>query len=115
MAGAHDLLLEQGATFSRSITWKDEDGAPINITGYSARLQVRKDASSPTTVLEMTTTNGRISITGPSGILNLTVAASDTEDLPPGSYLYDLELESPGGVVTRLLEGSLSISPEVSR
>lgn len=114
-AGQYDLYIEQGATFQKVITWKDSTGAAIDLTNYSARLQARKTKSSTTTFLEATTANGRITLGGVAGTITIAVPASVTTALTTYSGVYDLELESAGGVVTRLLEGDVTVSREVTR
>jgi hypothetical protein len=112
-AGKHNFYCEQGATFSSVLTWKDEDGDPINVTGYSAAMQVRsKPCTDP--ILTLSTANARIALGGALGTIALTISATDTDDLKPGTYIYDLEM-SNSGTVTRLIEGSFTVSPEVTK
>lgn len=114
-AGTYDIIVEQGATFTLAMTWKDSAGSAVNLTGYTARMQVRPAADSTGTLLTLTTENGRIALGGAAGTITLTVAASDTAALTAGTGVYDIELVSGGGVVTRLLQGSVTISREVTR
>ena len=113
-AGKFNILIEQGATFSLPITYEDSTGAAVDLTTYTARLQARKRASSPATIVEMTTENGRITLGGTDGTIDLYMLAADTALLQAGEFFYDLELVS-GGSVTRLLEGQLTVKPEVTR
>jgi hypothetical protein len=115
MAGRYNIVIEQGATFDRLITWKDAAGSPIDLTGYSARMQLRASHTAQAVLIELTTGNGRIALGGVAGTVRLTIAAADTAALASGMCVYDLELVSGGGVVTRLLEGSCQVSPEVTR
>lgn len=114
LAGTYNIIADQGATFGRTITWKDANGVVIDLTSYTARMQVRSIVSSDTVVLELTTENGRITLGGVLGTITLTVAASDMDDVEGGSYAYDLELIN-GSVVTRLLMGSFTVRAEVTR
>ena len=111
--GALDLDLYQGATFSYVLTW-EVGGDPVNLTSYTARLQARATPDATSTALSLTTGSG-IALGGALGTITLTRSAAQTAALTPGRYLYDLELESAGGVVTRLVEGELTIHPEVTR
>lgn len=115
-AGKKNLVLEQGATFTHIVRWKDTNGNPVDLSGFSARMQVRSAKANNTILLELTNTNGRIAINGPSGKLTLTVSAQDTAGIVSGG-LYDLEVIEPGApeVVTRLLEGKITVSREVTR
>lgn len=116
-AGYHDLLCEQGATFVRTVTWKDENGTAIDLTGSSARMMVRVDAESASAVLDLRSTgeSPKITINAPNGAITISVPAAQTAALSAGNYVYDLEVESAGGVVTRLLQGGFLVSREVTR
>lgn len=109
-----DLCIQQGATFSRLIRWK-ADGANVNLSGFSARMQIRPTAASATTTLSLTTENGRIALGGTAGTITLTISATDTAAITAGRYVYDLELVSAGGIVTRLLQGIVTVSANVTR
>jgi hypothetical protein len=113
-ATAYDILIEQGATFSQVITYKD-NGVAVNLTGYTARMQVRATLESASTLVELTTANGRIALGGAAGTITLSISATDTEALTAGRGVYDLELVSGSGIVTRLLQGVATISRNVTR
>jgi len=115
IAGTYDMVVDQGATLSRTVTWKDSTKTPINLTGYSARMQVRASVTSAATVIELTTANSRIALGGAAGTVTLTVSATDTAALPAGRYVYDLELVSAAGVVNRLIMGNFVVRAEVTR
>lgn len=114
IAGTYNIIADQGATFQRTITWKDSTGALVNLTAYTARMQVRSIVSSSTVALDLTTENGRITLGGAAGTITLNVPASAMDDVAGGSYAYDLELVS-GATVTRLLMGSFTVRSEVTR
>jgi hypothetical protein len=114
-AGTLDFTIEQGATFNLLLTW-EIDGVPVNITNWTARLQARIDIEETDTVLSLTTTaGGGITLGGAAGTISLDRTATQTALLPAGEYVYDLELISAVGAVTRLVQGELNISPEVTR
>ncbi len=114
-AGSYDLYIEQGATLSLPIVWKDSDGNVVNITGYTARMQVRQTVPATTILLSATTENGKLVIDGSNGKVTILLSAADTTAITWLTGVYDLELISGSGVVTRLLEGSVSVSREVTR
>jgi hypothetical protein len=115
-AGIYDTTIEQGATFSISVTWKDSNSTPINLTGYTARSQFRKTYEATTTVLDLTTANSGISLGGTAGTITLTASATTTAALTaPSNGVWDLELVSGGGTVTRLLQGAYVVTPEATR
>lgn len=113
-AGVYNILADQGATFTRVITWTNSAGSPINLTGYTARMSLRVTYADSTVALSLTTENGRISLGGVLGTITLNVDASTMANLSAKSYVYDLEMVN-GATVTRLLQGSFSNSPEVTR
>lgn len=112
--GSLDFLMPKGSTFSRTLTWKIS-GSAVDLTSYTARMQARTSHVSTTTVLELTTANSKIVLGGTAGTITLTVSAADTAAITQSSLAYDLELVSAGGVVTRLVEGQIVLSPEVTR
>lgn len=113
LAGQYDLTVEQGSTFNLTLVYKDQRGYVIDLSGYSARMQLRTTVGASTTALDLTTANGRIAIEGTAGKIILSIAAADTAGLS-GTGVYDLELVN-GLIVQRILEGSYTISPEVTR
>jgi hypothetical protein len=112
-AGTLDFTIEQGATFNLLLTWKI-NGTLVNLTGYTARLQARVDVQDTTTVLSLTTGAG-ITLGGAAGTISIDQTATQTALLPMGEYVYDLELIASNATVTRLVQGELNISPEVTR
>lgn len=115
-AGLYNIVADQGATLSRTITWKDAAKRAIDITGYTARMHVRATAEADSIILELTTENSRIALGGASGTVTLMVSATDMALVPEGKYVYDLELVAPvSGVVSRLIQGNFVVRAEVTR
>jgi hypothetical protein len=117
MAVAYNLVINQGADWFFTVTYEDPSGTPINITDYTAALQVRSLPSSPTYVLSLTTEEG-ITITGETGVIEIHATADQTRIIDEGTYVYDLEITSPAtplAVVTRLVQGQAIVSAEVTR
>lgn len=114
-AATHNITIEQGATFRLDLLWKDSTGAPVNLSGYSARMQVRQKITDTAKLLDLSTGNGAITLGGAAGTISVVAAATATDDITAKQGVYDLELESGSGVVTRLVQGCVTISPEVTR
>lgn len=115
-AGTLDLAIEQGTTFSQQLIWKDGASALINLTGYTARMQVRATIAAPDPPLvTLTTENGGIALGGAAGTITLTISATATAGYSWVAGVYDLELISASAVVTRLVKGSITVDPEVTR
>lgn len=115
-----NLELEQGATFSKVLTWFQEDGiTPIDLTGATARSQWRTSIDDATTLLELTTENNRIKIDPTFGKITLHLTATETAALTFTAAVYDLEIQfaevSGESYVYRLAKGKVKISKEVTR
>jgi len=114
-AGIYNIYIEQGATFNQPLIWKDGNGAAVNLTNYTARMQIRRSITSTDVIIALTTENGRITLGTTNGTITLNITATDTAALSTFSGVYDLEVVSSAGVVTRLLEGGVEVSREVTR
>lgn len=118
-AGKHRFVVLQGSTFAQTLYLKDANGAPIDLTGYSARMQARASHESTEKVVDLDTAGlGGIvlQVGGALNRLDILIEATNTVNLPaPFLGVYDLEVEDGSGVVSRLLEGQLRITPEVTR
>jgi len=112
-AGTYNIIADQGATFARSLVYKDSTGTPVNLTGYTAKMQVRPIPGSTDLVLELSTSNGRITLGGSAGTVTLSVPAANM-NFSAGEYAYDLELTSGAGAVTRLVMGAFLMRGEVT-
>jgi hypothetical protein len=112
-AGKLNITIEQGATFRLECTWLVDD-EPVNLTGYTARLQVRESHDSAEPMLDIDS-DEEITLGGVLGTIVIVVDDEVTENLTAGNWVYDLELESPAGAVDRLLEGRAAVTPEVTR
>lgn len=114
-AGTYNFTCEQGAHFERTVTVKNSDGTATNLTGYTARMQVRKDVDSSEILVELTSANGRIVITPLTGVLTLIIDSVTTAALIK-SGVYDLEIvETATGKVTRVIEGQFFLKKNVTR
>jgi len=111
-----NITIQQGAKFEFNIGATNSDGTVKDLTGYSARMQVRATPLSLTTLLDANTTNGRITINAPGGIVMVAVGADVTALLNWNVAYYDLEIYTvdPTNVI-RLVEGYASLSREVTR
>lgn len=114
-AATYDFEIEQGTTLLKPIVWKDSAGVPVNLTGYTARMQVRQSTSAADVLLELSTTNSRISITPLTGTVTLIFTPEVTSAITWRRGKYDLELTSADGTVTRLIEGEITVSKEITR
>jgi len=114
MAGKYNFSIEQGTDFSRVITWRDQANVLINLTGYTARLQAREKIADTATLIDLSVGAG-IALGGTLGTITLSMTAAQTTALNFVTAVYNLEMTSPTGKISRLLEGYVRLSREVSR
>jgi hypothetical protein len=109
-AGYQNLYLEAGTTFSTTITLDDVYLNTYNLVGFTASSQMRKSYYSANASAVFLTT-----ISGGAGQITLKLNANTTANLVPGRYVYDTLITSPSNEVTRILEGTIDVSPGVTR
>jgi hypothetical protein len=114
-AAKYNLTIEQGADLNLSMLLKNGDGSVMDLTNYTARMHIRRYVFEDEFLLELTTGNGRIVFSLVTGTLTLRLTSAETAALTECHGVYDLELVHSSGNVIRLIEGAVSISPEVTR
>jgi|TARA_B100001094_G_C18079581_1_gene744435 hypothetical protein len=110
-AATYDLVIDQGSDFAIDLTIT-EAGSAKNLTGYSGRAQVRSThaASSTSATFSVTIVNAS------TGQLKMEMTAATSGGLAAGRYVYDLEIHTANNAtVKRLIQGSVTINPEVTR
>lgn len=104
------IQVEQGATFNKTLTWKaGVPPTPVDLSGCTARMQVRAFASAPLALLDLTSGNGGISLGGVSGQIKLYISAAQTKSLLVSAGVYSLQIVFTDGTVKRLAAGSVDI------
>lgn len=111
-AGHYDLYIEKGSTLRRTFTLLEDDDADIDLTGYTARLMVRNRTSDEEALIDWT---DHLTVQGPEGVVELLLTDDETEAIEFTRGVYDLEIESPAGETTRVLEGAVSVLEDVTR
>lgn len=111
--GLVNFVCPQGSTFRRTLTYT-LDEVPVNLTGYSSRLQVREAYYSEDPIVSLVSGSG-ITMGGSAGTIDILISASVTSSFPTGVHVYDLEIVSPSNLVDRLIEGTFNVTPEVTR
>ena len=108
--GKYKIEARQGQTFDKTFTWRVSD-LPVNVTGFTADMQVRSSWDSDDVVLDA---QGFITLGGTLGTVRLNIPAGTIAAITPGRYQYDLELAN-GATKTTLLAGVFQVSPEITR
>jgi hypothetical protein len=113
-AGIYNTIIEQGATWKRTITWRDENSALVDVTGYTAVLTV-SDSYGGTALVTLTESSG-IVVGGAAGTFACTITAAVTAGLAAGERYWELVVTDAAGdgTVTRLLKGTALVDPEVA-
>lgn len=126
-AGKYSFTIEQGSTLDFEIQYKDPNSLPVNLTGFSGKMQIRSNFAdnSPTTYITLSSSlaadgtglnfSGSNGTTPPtSGSIGIYISATSSSAFSFQTARYDLEIAS-GDTVTRILEGQITLSKEVTR
>lgn len=108
MADQINLLVDQGTTYSVNLEVKDADGNVVNLTGFSGAGQLRKQYNSNTA------TTFTVNVYS-NGTVTAGLSANQTAALTEGRYVYDIEIRNALGEVSRIVEGLITITPEVTK
>ena len=110
MALKANIVIDQGTDYETSLNITDDDGYAIDLTGYTGVAKMRKHYTSSNAV------SFNVAITGPSGNVSLSMTASQTANIVAGRYVYDVQLtETDSNTVFRVIEGIVTVTPQVSR
>jgi hypothetical protein len=110
-AANHNLTIDQGSDFAIDLVVSDA-GTVKNLTGYSARAQMRATKSATAIAATFTCTI----TTATAGEVKIELPNATSSAISPGKYYYDLELYTANDViVARLMQGTVILTPEVTR
>ena len=110
MATISNLFVDAGSNYSNIITVTATNGLALDLTNYTVKSQLRKSYTS-TTAYNFTATVQ----TAIQGKVRLQLTAAQSEAIPPGRWLYDVEITSPTGTKTRVIEGIVTITPQITQ
>jgi hypothetical protein len=120
-AGKFSFIIEQGSTVNFSIVYNDSDGNPVDLSQYGSKMQIRQTYSSPSLLTLSSSLNadgtGLNMSNAVSGAIGIYIASCTSSMLTFNEALYDLDIISGSGncpTVTRILEGKVKLSPEVT-
>ena len=109
MASKANITIDQGTTFSTDLTLTDEIGDPLDLTGYTANSQMRKWYTSSTVAATFTAV-----VNVQTAAVTLSLTPTETANIVSGRYVYDVEI-TKGEVVSRIVEGIATVTPQVTR
>ncbi len=126
-AGRYSFTIEQGATLDFELAYKDSNNNPIDLTGYQGRMQLRPSVGSDIKYITLSSSldpdgtglnfSGSDGLNPPtSGTIGIFISANSSSQLDFGEAIYDLELATGSvyPIVTRLLEGQIQLSKNVT-
>lgn len=113
----YDIIVDQGATLLRSIGLKNAAKKSVPLNGYTGVMEIRYlKTESPDVILTLTTENGGIEVNPTAGTVLIIASPAQTAAISPGKYVYDLEMtETSTGTVTKVIQGNLTVRPEVTK
>ena len=109
MATKANIIIDQGTTFSTDIYLTDDNGDAIDLTGYTGASTMRKHYTSSNSQ------SFTVALNSSNGYVTLSLSSTQTSNLTPGRYVYDVEVVSSSNVVSRIVEGIVTVTPEVTR
>jgi len=112
MAAYVELIMDQGASFNNVINLTDDlSNASLNILGYTVRSQMRRSYYSANATANITCTISNSA----NGEITMSMTAANTTLIKAGRYLFDLETVDTNGIVSRVLEGIITVTPQITR
>lgn len=109
-----NLRMDQGGSFTKTVTWKPA-GIPADLTGCTAVAQVRALVNATTVLHTFSTGLGNLVLGGAAGTVQLAMQDEETASATWKAGVYDLVVAFPDGTKRRLLSGTVTISPSVTR
>ena len=111
MSSISNIFIDQGADFSTTVNVTDSNAAALDLTGYTAAGMVRKNH------LSTSSTAFTVAFVDPrsSGQISISLTDEQTTTLEDGRYVYDVVITAGDGKKTRVVEGSATINPSVTR
>lgn len=110
MATINNLFVDAGSTYSNIITITAANGQPLNLTGYSVASQMRKSYQSSV----FYAFNCAV-YDASAGKIRLQLTDEQSTLIPSGRWIYDVEVTSSSGVTTRVVEGIVTVTPQITQ
>jgi hypothetical protein len=114
MAGQKNFEVDQNATFSFIVEYKDNNGLPIDLTGATAKMQVRDTKGGSKLAFTLTSPAGGITITPLLGKLSIKMTPTQTSKLFYPKSSYDIMITDSNTNKIKLLEGFITLSRSVT-
>lgn len=118
MGNKFNIIIQQGATFKLHLTLKDSGNVLIDLTGCTARMEIKSNyadlaGAAIVSITETLNSQGQLVLGGAAGTIDILILATHTDTLLAESYFYDLELQT-GTDVERIMQGNALVDPQVT-
>jgi hypothetical protein len=112
MAAYVELYIDQGTTFNNIINLTDDvTNTPINISGYSISSQIRRSYYSANISANITCAISNVA----NGEITMSMTSANTANIKAGRYVFDVKATDTSSVTSRILEGIITVTPQVTR
>lgn len=111
MANQVELFCDQGTDFSYTIDLSNDDGTAINVAGYAFSSSVRKSYYSSSVTANMTVTI----LSAANGNVEISMNSATTANIKAGRYLYDVKMKDAANVTSRVIEGVITVNPQITK
>lgn len=108
MASVVNIVMDQGSDFEFPFDVSDDDGIALDMSSHTIRAQMRRHSESANSISFSTAAYA-------NGTVKLSMTAAQTANVESGYYLYDVEAVSTANVVSRLIQGKVRVTPEITR
>jgi hypothetical protein len=108
-----DIVIAQGSKFEMTVV-VTEGGVVKNITGWSARMQIRPARGSSTLYDDFSSPADSLTISGVDGQVLVDIPGSITAAYDWTNGAYDIKLTDTGGEPHRIVEGTVKVDHSVT-
>ena len=108
MATKAHLVIDQGTSFTTDLNLTDDNGDPLHLYNYTANSLIKKWYTSSTFVAFETAINSN------TGVITLSLSSNTTANLVAGRYVYDVVITDTSNVVSRVVEGYITVTPSAT-
>jgi hypothetical protein len=109
LPGKLDLAWRQGSTFDRSLSLFDSDDQPMDLTGYTVSMEVRKSTTSRGYILKTDNMDGDGAITASTNNIDIFIHSQRTASIPAGRYVWEMRIIDPDSVSYTILAGNVVV------
>ena len=113
MTSLSNLSCNRNTTFTKDVIWSDASGAPVDLTGYHAYLQVRSHPGR-TLILDLSDTTYGLTVDAANSKIVIAMTPEQTAPLTVGLHFYDLLIKAPSGAKYKIIEGRFVIRDTIT-